>query len=296
MKKFLRYLGIVFLLAAATAIGLLVYAFFIEPNRLVIKNAEIRIKDWDKTFDGFRIVMISDIHGGSSFITEEKIRAVVQKANEQDPDLIVLLGDYVSQRWENRLDLKMPMATVADNLKGLQAKYGVYAILGNHDYWYSNEVVQGELERVGYKVLDDQVAKVEKDGKSFRLLGLKDIIETNSWKRYSSDAKNALSNSDAEGKIVVLTHNPDAVIMLSNEHLISNDFVLMLSGHTHGGQVYFPFIGAPIVPSSFGQRYAQGEVTEFGIKMFITTGVGTSIIPVRFNIPPEIVVLTVRSE
>lgn len=292
MKKLLLIFCFLLLIAG----GLLAYAFFIEPNRLVVKEAEVRVKDWDKTFDGFRIVLISDIHGGSNFIHEEKIRAVVQKANEQNADLIVLLGDYISQRWENRADLKMPMETVADNLKGLQAKYGVYAILGNHDYWYNNDVVRRELQRVGYTVLYDQMVKIEKDGKSFRLLGLKDIIETASWKRYSNDAKNALNNSDADGKIVALTHNPDAIIMLSGEQSISKDFALMLSGHTHGGQVYLPFIGAPIVPSSFGQRYAQGEVTENGVKMFITTGIGTSILPVRFNIPPEIVVLTVRSE
>lgn len=296
MKKVFKYTGVLFLVVALAVVCLLAYAFFIEPDRLVIKQAEIKVKDWDKTFDGFRIVLISDIHGGSSFINEEKIRTVVQKANEQDPDLIVLLGDYVSQRWENHANLKMPMETVADNLKGLQAKYGVYAILGNHDYWYDNGAVKRELERVGYKVLYDEAAGIEKDGKQFRLLGLKDIIETGSWKRYSDDAKNALAASDAKGKIVVLTHNPDAIIMLSGEQLISNDFALMLSGHTHGGQVYLPFIGAPIVPSSFGQRYAQGEITENGIKMFVTTGIGTSILPVRFNIPPEIVVLTLRSE
>jgi predicted MPP superfamily phosphohydrolase len=296
MRKIFRYLGISFAALAIAALCSLVYAFFIEPNRFVVKEAEIKVKDWDKTFDGFRIVLISDIHGGSSFINEEKIRMVVQKANEQNADLIVLLGDYISQRWENRADLKMPMATVAENLKGLQAKYGVYAILGNHDYWYSNEIVKRELQRVGYTVLDDEVANIEKDGKIFRLLGLKDIIETDSWRHYSNDAKEALKNSDAQGKIVVLTHNPDAIIMLSGEQSISNDFALMFSGHTHGGQVYFPFIGAPIVPSSFGQRYAQGEATENGVKMFITTGIGTSILPVRFGIPPEIVVLTVRSE
>jgi predicted MPP superfamily phosphohydrolase len=296
MKRFLRYLGIAFLICAFAGVCLLVYAIFVEPNRLVVKQAEMKVKDWDKAFEGFRIVMISDIHGGSSFINEEKIRAVVQKANEQNPDLVVLLGDYVAQRWEDRDELKMPMEIVAENLKGLQAKYGVYAILGNHDYWYSNGVVKRELERVGYRVLVDEVAPIQKDGKSFRLLGLKDIIETKSWQQYSGEAKNAIAASNAKGKIVALTHNPDAIIMLSGQLMFDPDFAVLLCGHTHGGQVNFPIIGAPIVPSSFGQRYAQGEVTENGVKMFITTGVGTSILPVRFNVPPEITVLTIRSE
>jgi predicted MPP superfamily phosphohydrolase len=292
MKKLL----IIFCLLLLIVGGLLAYAFFIEPNRLVVKEAEIKIKGWDKTFDGFRIVMISDIHAGSSFIDEEKIRTIVKKANEQNPDLIVLLGDYVSQSDSDRETLKLPIEKVAESLKGLQAKYGVYAILGNHDFWFSKGKVKSELERAGYKVLDNEVAKIEKDGQSFRLLGLKDIIEIDSWKRYSDDAKKALQASDAQGKIIVLTHNPDAIVMLTGAQMISDDLVLLLCGHTHGGQVWLPFIGAPIVPSSFGQKYAQGEVSENGVPMYVTSGIGTSIMPIRFGVPPEIVVLTVKSE
>lgn len=297
MKIFLKIVFRIVLGLLLIGIGLLTYAFLIEPNRLVVKEAEIRLKDWDKGLDDFRIVMISDIHGGSNFIDEQKIRTVVQKANEQDADMIVLLGDYVAQSYQDKSKLKMPVDKIADSLKGLQAKYGVYAVLGNNDYWYNNDEIGRALEAAGYKILDDKVTLIKTDKGEFWLAGLKDLITFKSWKEYSDYAKDVLKQRDVIGpKVVALTHNPDAIVMITDKLMISDDFILMLAGHTHGGQVRFPYFGSPIVPSSFGQNYVQGELSEKGVKMFVTTGIGTSIIPVRFGVPPEIVVLTIRSE
>jgi uncharacterized protein len=269
------------------------YGFLIEPNRLLASSYEIKIDGWNKAFDNYKIVAISDIHGGSNFIDEAKIRKVVELANEQNADLIVLLGDYVSQQSGDKSLLKMPISTIANNLKGLKAKDGVFAVLGNHDGWYSDEKVKTEFERVGYRVLENEIVDIKRGDEKFRLFGLKDQMKIKGWYIFADEMREIL-NRDPNSNVVILEHSPDVLPIFTNDISNAKDVKLMLCGHTHGGQVRLPIVGTPMVPSGFGQKYANGLVVEKNINLFVTPGIGTSIIPVRFGVPPEISVLTIN--
>ena len=298
-KRWKRTILITLALLLAAALACMAYGYFIEPNQLVVTRATIAIPKWNPTFDGMKVVMIGDVHGGSNNVTKEKMREVVRLANAEQPDMVVMLGDYLSQHWEPKpmreRALKMPVATIADGLSGLSSKYGVFAVLGNHDGPHA-DALSAEFTRVGYRVLQNEVAVIEKDSARLRILGMIDHLSLRrGWKGTSEDARQQVEAAGT-GDILVLQHSPDIINVISGEFSISPDLRLMLAAHTHGGQISFPLIGPPFVPSGYGQKYARGHVRENGVDMFVTSGLGTSIMPFRFGVPPEIAVVTIRSE
>ena len=280
-------------------LALLSYAYFIEPQRLVIVENTITTSNWDAEFDGLRIAMLSDIHGGSNYMTAERLQTIVAKTNEQNPDVIVLLGDFVSQKYEGKVGarpLKMSPQDVADNLAGLKSTYGVFVVMGNHDGEFGEDKVAAELTRVGYKVLQNEVATIQKAGKNLRILGTKDHLRlAKRWNETSSDLKQ-IANNSGDGKIILLQHSPDVFPIVTGNLSISPDLTLFLAGHTHGGQVWLPIFGRMIVPSSFGQKYAYGHIRQNNVDLWVTSGIGMSVLPIRFLVPPEIVILTVSSK
>ena len=169
----------------------------------------------------------------------------------------------------------------AAHLKSLKAPLGVYAILGNHDWYYDGAKVRSALEQVGIPVLEDEVSEVKWRNTSFWLIGLADL-----WTR-PQHVLDTVARVPAGATTIALTHNPDVFTQLPKS------VPLMLAAHTHGGQVKLPIIGTPIVPSYYGPRYTAGHVFEEGHHLFVTTGIGTSILPVRFRVPPEIAIVTI---
>jgi uncharacterized protein len=263
-------------------LGCLVFwGFFIEPNRLVVRQQTITISKWPKQLNGLRIAVLSDIHAGGPFIDENKLRLIVERTNELQPELIIILGDYMSG--EGHTSHRVEPDVFGPLLKDFHAPLGVYSVLGNHDWWYNGAKVRRGLEENGIKVLDNEVARIERDGSTFWLAGLADL-----WTR-PQRIEQTIGEIPAGETIIALTHNPDIFPRMPPR------VPLLLAGHTHGGQVQFPFIGSVIEPSNFGQRYVEGHVYENGHHLFVTTGIGTSIVPVRFGVAPEIVLLTVTT-
>ncbi len=260
------------------------YAVAIEPNRLIINEQTITVKHWDKELNGFKIVAISDIHGGSNFIDEAKLQEIVKTVNAQNPDIIVLLGDYVSQsEGKKSKALKMSVETMTENLRGFKANFGVYGIIGNHDWWYDEAKVRTEFEKIGVKILENTSSDIEVKGKTVRIIGIEDF-----WKKrvINQDSVNSLIGD--KQNVIGITHNPDAF------EFTSDKISLLLAGHTHGGQVWLPIIQAPLPVAK--RKYTVGHIFEDGRHLFVTKGIGTSGPPIRFCATPEIAVLNIFAE
>lgn len=279
---------------SALCIALIGYSYFIEPRRLVINEQTLAIPALDPTFDGLRIVALSDIHAGSNAVDAQKLRRIVDTVNAQNADLVVMLGDYVSTRRDRR-SLLMSVDELTENLVGMRARYGVFAVLGNHDGFYSDADVASGLKQAGYRVLENEIVTIERNGRPLRIFGLKDHLQLNSWYTFDQMVRSTVTATGGAGDFIVLEHSPDIFHVLNYHKSLGDDFRLMIAGHTHGGQMWLPIAGSPFVPSSFGQKYNRGHIREEGRDMFVTTGIGTSIFPFRFLMPPEIAVITLRS-
>jgi uncharacterized protein len=262
--------------------GVLAYwAVVVEPDRLVVERVTVALPAWPPELDGLTVVAVSDIHAGSPHLDAAKLERLVETVNATRPDLVVLLGDYVIQDVVG--GRFMPPEEAAAVLGGLRARLGVAAVLGNHDWWLDGRRVRAALEARGIPVLENQVMAVGGASRRFWIAGIADA-----WtRRY--DVPGTLAQVPVDAPVLLLTHNPDIF------PLVPPRVALTLAGHTHGGQVRLPLLGRPIVPSEYGQRFAAGVVREEGRVLFVTTGVGTSIIPVRFRVPPAVSLLTLRA-
>lgn len=258
------------ILGLGLALG--IYAFAIEPGRLQVVTTPIAIEPWPAS--GLRIAVLADLHVGAPHIDLERLDDVVAETNASDPDIVVIVGDLVIHGVA--FGTFVEPEPIAAGLANLRARHGVYAVLGNHDWWYDGERVTAALVAAGITVLEDQAVRTD--------AGVWIAAVGDKWTR-PANVDAALAEVTDDAPVVVITHNPDVFPKIGPRASLT------IAGHTHGGQVDLPIFGPPIVPSDFGQRYAQGLVIEDGRRMFVSAGIGTSILPVRFRVVPRIDVL-----
>jgi predicted MPP superfamily phosphohydrolase len=233
-------------------------------------------------FKGLNIAVISDLHAGSTFIDEEKIDRIVSLTNAAKPDLILLTGDYVASVAPALGGRHIPIQTVVSHLKHLSAPLGVYAVIGNHDRWEDAGGISRAFRDAGITVLENQHVTLGALGGPLILAGIGD------FHTHASDPVLALAGIAPARLALCFTHTPDIF-----PHLPLT-CALTIAGHTHGGQVRLPLVGRLKVPSGYGQRYAAGYIREGGKALFVSTGIGTSMLPVRFGVPPEISFLCLK--
>jgi uncharacterized protein len=263
-------------LAAAAAAGL-AYAGWIEPRRLVTVRRTLQLPRWPQALDGLRLGLLSDLHAGPPHAGLAPIARAVERLNEEAPDAMLLLGDYVDAHplWGGRVAPEL----VARELSALEAPLGTYAVLGNHDWKQAGDHMWTALHNAGIDVLENRVVHTG----DVYIAGLADL------RHRRPDLPSALAGVPAGAPVVLLSHDPDVF------PFVPDRIAITLSGHTHGGQVAIPGLRRFAIPSRYGERYARGHMVEDGRHLYVTSGLGTSGLPLRLFAPPEVVVLELVS-
>jgi uncharacterized protein len=268
------------LIALLLVVESALWGFWLEPASLVVREIDLPLA-WPSSRP-LRLVVISDLHVGSPYHGVRRLRSTVARINATQPDLICILGDFVTRGVIG--GTFVPPEPIAKELRRLQAPAGVVAVLGNHDRWYDGPRVQRALVSAGIRVVEDTAVRLATPSGPVWIAGVSDLLTA------PHDVSRALrAVSDHQTPILLLSHNPEIF------PIVPDGVTLTLAGHTHGGQVRFPLLGAPVmITSRYGQRYAGGLVVERGRRLFVSTGIGTTRIPVRYGVPPSIFVLTLR--
>ena len=237
-----------------------------EANTLIVEKIQVRLARLPKNLDGFRLIHLSDIHH-SPFTSLEHISRAVEIANNLKPDMFILTGDYVSHESEY-------IAPMAEVLGKLESKFGTFACLGNHDHWTDAESVTNLMREVGINVLINQGLRFTAKNASFWLAGVDDYMVG------KTDLRAALRGSYPDEMKMLLAHNPK---ILNRAARAGID--LMLSGHTHGGQVKIREDDKRILPR---RKLKNGLYRRKETQIYVTRGIGTVVLPVRYQCPPEI--------
>lgn len=262
-----------------------VWAFLVEPATLTVRHVTVESATW--TGAPLRIGIISDTHVAAPHTDVARIERLAARMNAERPDVVVLLGDYAGGHEPAAMRARPEQSEIlrgVEAFRGLSAPLGVHGVLGNHDSWYDDAAIAGAMDRAGVRLLENRAERVERPGGAFWIAGLADMQSPREGPRVAD----TLAAVPDAAPVIVLTHWPDPFVEVPGR------VALTLAGHTHCGQVNLPFVGRLVHASRMSERWACGLYDEGGRKLFVTGGVGVSILPVRFRAPPEIVILTLK--
>ncbi|MGE7367732.1 metallophosphoesterase [Neorhizobium sp. NPDC001467] len=279
------------LTVAASLFALAAYPFVEVMARPRITRNALIPTGWTPGLK-LRIVALADVHACNPWMTVDRIRQICTTANRLDADIILLLGDYVAAT--PMVTDPVEPAEWASALATLNAPLGVHAILGNHDYWHDDafqqypqgpNLAREALKGVGIATYVNQVARLEKDGKPFWLAGLGDQMALHG-SRFTGldDLPKTLSQMTDTAPAILMAHEPDIFAQMDDA---GKSMGLVLSGHTHGGQINI-FGWRPVAASAGSRRYPAGHYREFGRDLIVSRGLGCSVLPIRIGSRPEI--------
>ena len=268
--------------AALSAVITAVHAAAFAPERLVSTSYSLTPPGWNA--GPLSVVVIADLHAGGPNMTVEHISRVVDQTNALRPDLVVLLGDYIGDH--RFVTEHVPPEVWAGQFSRLTPPLGVWAILGNHDWWHGVAVVRGAFQKVGIPCLENRAVLLGEGAARFWIAGLGDQLAYRLGRgkfRGEDDLPGTLDQVTTDHPVILLAHEPDIFVRVPPR------VCLTLAGHTHGGQIRIPLLWPSFVPSRYGARFAHGHIVEDGRHMIVSGGLGTSVVPVRFGMPSEIV-------
>lgn len=268
-------------IVVAAALALAVRGFIWEPSQLVEREHTLALPAWPAECDGLRLDVVADTHTGSPRNGLDKLDRLVQRLIDSDADAVLMAGDYVIL--SVFLGSYIPAETIAEHLKPLTARKPVYAVLGNHDWWKDGPKVSAAFSAAGVRMIDNQAEVVQLRGCRLWIAGIGDLLEGD------PDVAGTFAMIDDDAPVVALTHEPDLFPQIPART------ALTVAGHTHGGQIdLWPLRQDP---SGFvrGSRWLKWHIVDDGRHLFVSPGIGTSILPMRLGVPPEISRLTLRS-
>jgi uncharacterized protein len=252
------------------------YATLIEPLNYEVTQTDILITDLPERFEGFRITHVTDVHH-SRIVGIEEVHRVVELAQQTKPDLIALTGDYTTA-------YRRYIEPCAEALGSLKAPEGVWAVLGNHDHYTDPELTARALQRNHITVLNNANTTITRGPDAIQFAGIDD------WSWAGANWARAFYGIDRKLPTILLSHQPRVI-----DFAEAKNASLILSGHTHGGQINLPFIGAPARFATEDLKYARGLFKRGQTQLYVSRGTGVIGLPVRLGARPEIAVLRLRS-